>query len=75
MKLEKIILEQAANYAAKLATNGITVFLQRWRFYFDDNDREKMIKQIKDFLLEVSENAVNRKLQDLVNLPTVREKV
>lgn len=62
MKLEKIILEQAANYAAKLATNGITVFLQRWRFYFDDNDREKMIKQIKDFLLEVSENAVNRKL-------------
>ena len=61
MKLEKIILEQAANYAAKLAINGITVFLQRWRFYFDDNDREKMIKQIKDFLLEVSENAVNGK--------------
>lgn len=61
MKLEKIILEQAANYAAKLATNGITVFLQRWRFYFDDNDREKMSKQIKDFLLEVSENAVNGK--------------
>lgn len=61
MKLEKIILEQAANYAAKLATNGITVFLQRWRFYFDDNDREKMSKQIKDFLLEVSENAVNKK--------------
>ncbi len=61
MKLEKIILEQAANYAAKLATNGITVFLQRWRFYFDDNDREKMSKQIKDFFLEVSENAVNKK--------------
>jgi hypothetical protein len=62
MSIEKIILEQAANYAAKLATNGITIFLQRWRFYFDDNDREKMSKQIKDFLLEVSENAVNRKL-------------
>lgn len=61
IKLEKIILEQAANYAAKLATNGITVFLQRWRFYFDDNDREKMSKQIKDFLLEFAENAVNRK--------------
>lgn len=61
MKLEKIILEQAANYAAKLATNGITVFLQRWRFYFDDNDREKMSKQIKDFLMEFAENAVNRK--------------
>ena len=60
--IEKIILDQAAGYAAKLATNGITVFLQRWRFYFDDNDREKMSKQIKDFLLEVSENAVNRKL-------------
>ena len=62
MKLEKIILEQAANYAAKLATNGLTVCWQRWRCYFDDNDREKMSKQIKDFLLEVSENAVNRKL-------------
>lgn len=62
MSIEKIILDQAASYAAKLATNGITVFLQRWRFYFDDNDREKMSKQIKDFLLEVSENAVNRKL-------------
>ena len=62
MSIEKIILDQAASYAAKLSTNGITVFLQRWRFYFDDNDREKMIKQIKDFLLEVSENAVNRKL-------------
>ena len=61
MKLEKIIMDQAASYAAKLATNGITVFLQRWRFYFDDNDREKMRKQIKDLLLEVSENAVNRK--------------
>lgn len=61
IKLEKIILEQAANYAAKLATNGITVFLQRWRFYFDDNDREKMSKQIKDFLMEFAENAVNRK--------------
>lgn len=60
--IEKIILDQAASYAAKLATNGITVFLQRWRFYFDDNDREKMIKQIKDFLMELSENAVNRKL-------------
>ena len=60
--IEKIILDQAAGYAAKLATNGIIVFLQRWRFYFDDNDREKMSKQIKDFLLEVSENAVNRKL-------------
>lgn len=60
--IEKIILDQAAGYAAKLATNGITVFLQRWRFYFDDNDREKMSKQIKDFLLEVSENAVHRKL-------------
>ena len=75
MKLEKIILEQAANYAAKLATNGITVFLQRWRFYFDDNDREKMSKQIKDFLLEVSENAVNRKQQTFINLQTVRTKV
>lgn len=75
MKLEKIILEQAANYAAKLATNGITVFLQRWRFYFDDNDREKMSKQIKDFLLEVSENAVNRKQQTFINLQTVRAKV
>ena len=62
MSIEKIILDQAASYAAKLATNGITVFLQRWRFYFDDNDREKMSKQIKDFLLEVSENAVHRKL-------------
>lgn len=61
MKLEKIIMDQAASYAAKLATNGITVFLQRWRFYFDDNDREKMRKQIKDLLLEVSENAVNGK--------------
>lgn len=60
--IEKIILEQAAGYAAKLATNGITVFLQRWRFFFDDNDREKMSKQIKDFLLEVSENAVKNKL-------------
>lgn len=62
MKLEEIILEQAANYAAKLAVNGITVFLQRWRFYFDNNDREEMNKQIKNLLLEVAQNAVNRKL-------------
>jgi hypothetical protein len=55
-------MDQAASYAAKLATNGITVFLQRWRFYFDDEDREKMSKQIKDFLLEVSENAVKNKI-------------
>jgi len=60
--IEKIIMDQAASYAAKLATNGITVFLQRWRFYFDDEDREKMSKQIKDFLLEVSENAVKNKI-------------
>lgn len=60
--IEKIILDQAASYAAKLATNGITVFLQRWRFYFDESDREKMNKQIKDFLLEISENAVNKKI-------------
>lgn len=61
MKLEKIILDQAANYAAKLATNGITVFLQRWRFYFDDNDRAKLNEEVKKMLLEVVENAANRK--------------
>lgn len=59
--IEKIILEQAANYAAKLATNGITVFLQRWRFFFDDNDRAKLNEEVKKILLEVVENAVNRK--------------
>lgn len=59
--IEKIILEQAANYAAKLATNGITVFLQRWRFYFDDNDRAKLNEEVKKMLLEVIENAANRK--------------
>lgn len=59
--IEKIILEQAASYAAKLATNGITVFLQRWRFFFDDNDRAKLNEEVKKILLEVVENAVNRK--------------
>lgn len=59
--IEKIILEQAANYAAKLATNGITVFLQRWRFYFDDHDRAKLNEEVKKILLEVVENTVNRK--------------
>lgn len=59
--IEKIILEQAASYAAKLATNGITVFLQRWRFYFDDNDRAKLNEEVKKMLLEVVENAANRK--------------
>lgn len=59
--IEKIILDQAACYAAKLATNGITIFLQRWRFYFDDNDREKLNNEVKKMLLEVVENAVNRK--------------
>ena len=59
--IEKIILDQAAYYAAKLATNGITIFLQRWRFYFDDNDREKLNNEVKKMLLEVVENAVNRK--------------
>lgn len=61
MKLEKIILEQAVSYAAKLATNGITVFLQRWRFYFDDNDRAKLNDEVKKMLLEVVKNATNRK--------------
>lgn len=61
MKLEKILLDQAAGYAAKLATNGITVFLQRWRFYFDDNDRAKLNDEVKKMLLEVVDNAVNRK--------------
>ena len=60
MKLEKIILDHAANYAAKMATNGITVFLQRWRFYFDDSDRAKLNEEVKKMLLEVVENAVNR---------------
>lgn len=60
--IEKIILDQAASYAAKLATNGITVFLQRWRFYFDDNDRAKLNDELKKMLLEVVENATNRKL-------------
>lgn len=59
--IEKIILDQAASYAAKLATNGITVFLQRWRFYFDDNDRAKLNDEVKKILLEVIENATNRK--------------
>lgn len=59
--IEKIILDQAAGYAAKLATNGITVFLQRWRFFFDDNDRAKLNEEVKKILLEVVENAVNRK--------------
>ena len=59
--IEKFILDQAANYAAKLATNGITVFLQRWRFYFDDNDRAKLNDEVKKMLLEVVDNAVNRK--------------
>lgn len=59
--IEKIILDQAASYAAKLATNGITVFLQRWRFYFDDNDRAKLNEEVKKMLLEVIENAANRK--------------
>lgn len=59
--IEKIILDQAANFAAKLATNGITVFLQRRRFYFDDNDRAKLNEDIKKMLLEVVENATNRK--------------
>lgn len=59
--IEKIILDQAASYAANLATNGITVFLQRWRFYFDDNDRAKLNKEVKKMLLEVVENAANRK--------------
>lgn len=60
--IEKIILDQAASYAAKLATNGITVFLQRWRFYFDANDRAKLNDEFKKMLLEVVENATNRKL-------------
>lgn len=59
--IEKIILDQAASYAAKLATNRITVFLQRWRFYFDDNDRAKLNEEVKKMLLEVVENAANRK--------------
>lgn len=59
--IEKIILDQAASYAAKLATNGITVFLKRWRFFFDDNDRAKLNEEVKKILLEVVENAVNRK--------------
>lgn len=59
--IEKIILDQAASYAAKLATNGITVFLQRWRFYFDDNDRAKLNEEVKKMLLEVVKNATNRK--------------
>lgn len=59
--IEKIILDQAAGYSAKLATNGITVFLQRWRFFFDDNDRAKLNEEVKKILLEVVENAVNRK--------------
>lgn len=59
--IEKIILDQAASYAAKLATNGITIFLQRWRFYFDDNDRAKLNEEVKKMLLEVVENAANRK--------------
>ena len=61
MSMKKIILDQAAGYAAKLATNGITVFLQRWRFYFDDNDRAKLNEEVKKMLLEVVDNAVNRK--------------
>ena len=61
MKLEKILLDQAAGYAAKVATNGITVFLQRWRFYFDESDRAKLNDEVKKMLLEVVENAVNRK--------------
>lgn len=61
MSIEKIILDQAASYAAKLATNGITVFLQRWRFFFDDNDRAKLNEEVKKMLIEVVENAVNRK--------------
>ena len=60
--IEKIILDQAASYAAKLATNGITFFLQRWRFYFDDTARAKLNKEVKKMLLEVEENATNRKL-------------
>lgn len=59
--IEKIIIDQAASYAAKLATNGITVFLQRWRFYFDDNDRAKLNDEVKKMLLEVVKNATNRK--------------
>ena len=59
--IEKIFLDQAASYASKLATNGITVFLQRWRFYFDDNDRAKLNGEVKKMLLEIVENAVNRK--------------
>lgn len=59
--IEKFILDQAAGYAAKLATNGITVFLQRWRFYFDDNARAKLNEEVKKMLLEVIENAANRK--------------
>lgn len=59
--IEKIILDQAASYAAKLATNGITVFLQRWRFYFDESDRAKLNEELKKMLLEVVENAANRK--------------
>lgn len=73
--IEKIILDQAAGYAAKLATNGITIFLQRWRFFFDDNDRAKLNEEVKKILLEVVENAVNRKFQTFVNLSTVREKI
>lgn len=60
MSMEKIILDQAASYAAKLATNGITVFLQRWRFFFDDNDRAKLNDEVKKMLLEVIENVTNR---------------
>lgn len=59
--IEKILLDQAAGYAAKLATNGITVFLQRWRFYFDDNDRAKLNDEVKKMLMEVIQNATNRK--------------
>ena len=58
--IEKIILDQAANYAAKLATNSITVFLKRWRFYFDESDRAKLNEEVKKMLLEVIKNATNR---------------
>ena len=57
MKIEKCVIDKLSGSLANVAVNVITETVKKWRFYFDENDKEIMRDKTKNFIKEILENA------------------
>lgn len=59
-KLKKNVINGLSGVISDFATRLLIDTGKTWRFYFDENEQEKIKNGLKNFLSGVIENAVNK---------------